>query len=530
MTTKPIVVALVLSVGIGLNACSKRGERAQQPVGTAGASTESTPGTPRPTARRDRTAKLSEEEARQRGAEAVVYGYPLVIADVTRQVQTNVVTPQHNGRAPINQFSHFLRYPSAAYRDVVRINVDTLYSFAWLDLTSEPIVLSVPDTQDRYYLMPILDAWTNVFASPGKRTTGTQAGQFAIVGPNWTGSLPSGLTKLNAPTNTVMIAGRTQANGAADYAVVNAIQTQYQLTPLSDFGKPHTLPKGVVDPRIDMKTPPVEQVNQMSATAFFNRLSVLMAANPPQATDGPVLAKLASIGIVPGHPFDMTRLDPEVAKGLEASVRTAVTSLQASVEDLGKSANGWRMTPATLGNFGTAYGLRAVVALAGLGANIPQDAMYPTAFVDTDDQPLTGANRYVLHFDKGALPPANAFWSLTMYDAQSFLVENRTNRYNIAGWMPLAYNSDGSLDVYIQRDPPGGGKESNWLPTPPSTFSVTLRVYWPKEAMLDGAWKPPGIRKVEGIAKGTAPSWERLATVERLSARSRPVRQTRHAT
>ncbi len=503
MTTRMIVVAFVLSGGFAVSACSKRAEHAQQPVGTAGAATPA-PATGKAAAAHDHTVTLTEEAALQLGAEAVIYGYPLVLADVTKQVQTNVVAPQHNGRAPINQFSNFLRFPTAAYRDVVRVNVDTLYSLAWLDLTKEPIVLSVPDTHGRYYLMPVLDAWTNVFASPGKRTTGTQAGQFAIVGPNWTGTLPAGLTELKSPTNTAMIAGRTQANGPAEYAVVNAIQRQYQLSPLSAFGNPYTAAAGVVDPEIDMKTPPVDQVSQMSATTFFNRLAALMAANPPPATDAPVLAKLARIGIVPGQPFDMRRLDPAVAKGLEGSVHTAMTSLQASTEDMGKSANGWRIMPMNIGNFGTAYGLRAVIALIGLGANLPQDAMYPTAFEDSDGQPLTGSNRYVLHFGKGALPPANAFWSLTMYDARSFLVENPTNRYNIAGWMPLTYNPDGSLDVYIQHDSPGGGKESNWLPAAAGEFSVTLRVYWPKETMLDGSWKPPAIRRVEGTAKSTA--------------------------
>src|SRR5215472_18126415 len=160
--------------------------------------------------------KLTEEEARQLGIEAVVYGFPLVIVDVTKQVQTNVAKPEEGGHAPLNQFSNFLKYPTAAYKDVVRMNVDTLYSFAWLDLSKEPIVLSDPDTQGRYYLMPILDAWTNVFASPGKRTTGTEAGNFAIVGPNWKGSLPTGLKEVKSPTNTAIIAGRTPANGPAD--------------------------------------------------------------------------------------------------------------------------------------------------------------------------------------------------------------------------------------------------------------------------------------------------------------------------
>jgi hypothetical protein len=231
MTIKASVVATALLSTFAVVACSKPESASQQTVGTTATGRTDTP---------NDTTTLTEAEARQIGIDAVVYGYPLVLVDVTKQVQTNVVSPEHNGRAPINQFSNFLKYPTAAYRDIVRMNVDTLYSFAWLDLSKEPLVLSVPDTHDRYYLMPILDAWTNVFASPGKRTTGTKAGEFAIVGPNWTGTLPAGMTAFKSPTNIAIIAGRTQANGPRDYAVVNAIQKQYRVTPLSAYGRPYT--------------------------------------------------------------------------------------------------------------------------------------------------------------------------------------------------------------------------------------------------------------------------------------------------
>ena len=474
---------MVLLGTLAVVACSKPESSSQPAVDISG------------TAARNDSTKLTEAEARQLGIEAVEYGYPLVLVDVTKRVQTNVVAPEHNGRAPINQFSNFLKYPTAAYKDVVRMNVDTLYSFAWLDLSKEPLVLSVPDTHDRYYLMPILDAWTNVFTSPGKRTTGTKAGEFAIVGPNWTGTLPQGMTAYRSPTNTAMIAGRTQANGPRDYAVVNAIQKQYGVTPLSSYGKPYTPPAGVVDPQIDM-TAPVDQVNRMSATTFFNRLATLMTSNAPSAADGPMLAKLAKIGIVPGHPFDASALDPIVAKGLDGSVQAAVASLGAAAKEIGTLNNGWRIPPKTVADFGTDYTLRGAVALVGVGANLAKDAVYPGVFADGSGQPLTGTNQYVIHFDKGGLPPVNAFWSLTMYDAQSFLAANPINRYNIAGWMPLKYNVDGSLDVYVQHESPGSGRQSNWLPAPAGEFSLTLRMYWPKEEVLDGSWKPPAIQKV----------------------------------
>ena len=305
--------------------------------------------------------KLSEEEAQKIGVEAVVYGLPLVVMDLTKRVSTNVPGPQPNAHAPINQFGSMLEYPPASDHTIVRMNVDTLYSFAWLDLSKEPIVLSVPDTKGRYYMMPLLDAWTNVFASPGKRTTGTQAGNFAITGPGWTGKLPGGVRQIKAPTNTVWITGRTQTNGPGDYAAVHALQKQYKLTPLSAFGKPYTPPPGVVNPAMDTKTAPVDQVSKMDAATFFKTLSRLMAANPPPAADAPALALLAKIGVVPGQDFDPGKLDPAVAKGLEKSVQITLEKLQTAAKQLAKPVNGWQVPPMKVDQFGTNYGLRAVV-------------------------------------------------------------------------------------------------------------------------------------------------------------------------
>ena len=445
--------------------------------------------------------KAAEEQARvdeiaKLGVDAVGYGLPLVIAELTKRVSTNVASPQPDAHAPINQFGHMAKYPSADNHDIVRMNVDTLYSFAFLDLTQEPMILSVPDTNGRYYLMPLIDAWTNVFASPGKRTTGTKAGNFAITGPNWSGALPKGMTEYKSPTNTVMVGGRTQANGPADYAAVNAIQAKYKLTPLSAWGRPYKAPLGTVDPNVDMSAP-VDQVGKMSAAAYFQLLAQLLKANPPPAADAPVVAQLAKIGLMPGQDFDLSKQDPLVQKGLDGVVQKALAELQDAAKKAGVVVNGWNQLPSNIANFGTDYGTRAVVALIGFGANIEADAIYPSAFVDGDGQPLNGANRYTLHFDKGQTPPANAFWSITMYDAQSFFVPNALNRYNIAAWMPLKYNKDGSLDIYLQKDSPGKALESNWLPAPEGAFNVTNRIYWPKPAALDGTWKAPAIVQVK---------------------------------
>ena len=215
-------------------------------------------------------------------------------------------------------------YPTAAFRDVTAPNADTLYSIAWLDLTKEPYVLSLPDEDDRYFLMPMLDGWTNVFEVPGKRTSGDKAQKYAITGPNWKGKLPDGVTEYKSPTSMVWILGRTYCTGTTeDYKAVHAIQDKYKLVPLSAYGKDYTPPKGKVDPKIDMKTPVREQVNNMNAGNYFKLLATLMKDNPPAKEDAPIVEKMAKIGLVPGKDFDIGKLDPAVAKGLQGVPKAA---------------------------------------------------------------------------------------------------------------------------------------------------------------------------------------------------------------
>jgi hypothetical protein len=444
------------------------------------------------------TAMTEEQEALETGVQAVVYGLPLVIMDLTMRTATNVDHPR-GAAAPVNQFANLREFPTAAFKQVVRANVDTLYSSAFLDLSKEPLVLSVPDTQGRYYLLPMFDAWTDVFASPGTRTTGNGAGTFAIVGPDWAGTLPPGLQALRSPTNIVWILGRTQTNGPEDYPAVHAVQDGYKLVPLSRFGTTYALPRGVVDASVDMKTPPVEQLKAMSAATYFNALARLLKATPPPASDGPVLARFARIGVVPGRPFAPSNLDPKIAGSLERSVALALERLQTAAKQTGKSVNGWRVPGMILGNYGNNYAARAIIALIAFGANLPADAVYPTTFVDADEMPLNGANRYILHFDKDLTPPVNAFWSVTLYDPDSFFVANPLNRYAISSWMPLRRGKDGSVDIYIEHQSPGKDKESNWLPAAAGDFNVTLRMYWPTDkqpSILDGSWKPPTVTRV----------------------------------
>ncbi|HEX4050834.1 MAG TPA: DUF1254 domain-containing protein [Steroidobacteraceae bacterium] len=440
-----------------------------------------------------------EEEALEAGVQAVIYGLPLIIMDLTLRTATNVEYPR-GAAAPINQFANLRQFPAAAFKQVVRANVDTLYSSAFLDLSAEPLVLSVPDTHGRYYLLPMFDAWTNVFASPGTRGTGNGAGHFAIVGPQWSGTLPPDLPSLKSPSNMVWILGRTQTNGPEDYSSVHAVQDAYTLVPLSMFGKSYTPPRGAVDAAIDMGTPPVEKVQAMTATSYFDTLARLLKANPPPAADAPVIAKLATIGVIPGQPFNPSSLDPKVVSGLAKAVSVALQTLQAAAQQTGKSVNGWRVPAMILGNYGTNYIARAIISWIAFGANVPADAVYPTAFVDADSAPLNGSNRYVLHFEDGQTPPVNAFWSVTLYGSDSFFVANSVNRFAISSWMPLRRGRDGSIDIYIQQESPGENHESNWLPAGQGDFNLTLRMYWPKErppSILDASWKPPAVIRVK---------------------------------
>jgi len=444
-------------------------------------------------------AKMTEQEAAQIGVEAYIYGYPLVTMEMTRRVLTNVAAPEAQ-KAPVGQFARLREYPTPANQEVTAPNADTLYTLAWLDVSKEPWVMSLPDMQDRYFLMPMLSGWTDVFQVPGQRTTGTKAQTYAITGPNWKGMLPPGVTEYKSPTGMVWILGRIYCTGTpADFKAVHALQDQCKLVPLSHYGKAYTPPTGQVDPKIDMKTPVREQVNGMDAGAYFKLLATILKDNPPAAADAPMVAKMAKIGIVPGQDFDIGKLDPAVAKALQGMVKPAQEKIMSQMQVGGSvNVNGWSYRTKGVGIYETDYLQRAFTTAIGLGANRPQDAIYPTSEADAAGQPYDGAHKYVMHFDKGQTPPAKAFWSLTMYDAHYFFVANPLNRYTLSSRSQFKQNQDGSVDLYIQNESPGKDKEANWLPAPKGKFVLMLRLYWPDEppqvSILDGSWKPPAIK------------------------------------
>jgi hypothetical protein len=476
MKAKYALLSLVLTILVGLTACSDSGNKSAA-SGQAGA-----------------------EQAVKDAVDVYVYGYSLVTMDMTRKQLTNVAVPDAT-HAPMGQLVKFRTYPPANMHSVTAPNADTLYTSAWVDVSKEPWVLSVPDMGDRYYLLPMLDGWTDVFQVPGKRTTGDKAQTYVITGPGWSGTLPAGVTEYKSPTGLVWILGRIYCTGTPeDYAKVHALQDKFSLVPLSSYGKPYTPLPGEVDANFDMKTGVRDQVDALSVNDYFNYLARLMKTNPPAAADAPMVEKMKAIGLVPGQDFDPSKLgalDKEVIKTVP---KVAQVKIMEYFKQVAEPVNGWMYITKNIGIYGTDYIQRALVTAIGLGANRPQDAIYPTSQKDAAGHEYDGASKkYMMHFDKGQMPPVDGFWSLTMYDKDYFFVPNPLNRYTLSQRNKFVTNPDGSVDLYLQADSPGKGKEANWLPAPKTKFIPMLRLYWPKEtapSIIDGTWKPPAITEV----------------------------------
>ena len=442
---------------------------------------------------------VSPTEAHAIAVDAYIYFYPLLSMDVSRKQFTNGTT---DFKGPMNTFVNVPEYPPASFKGVVRSNFDTLYSVSWLDMTKEPVVINAPDTNGRYYLLPMLDMWTDVFASPGWRTTGTKAGTFLVTPPGWSGTVPDGMTRINAPTPIVWLIGRTKTDGPPDYDAVHKIQAGYKVTLLSDFGKTPKPVEFKPDPSIDMKTPPKTQVDTMAAGKYFAYAAELLKLHPPHVTDEPILARMKSIGIEVGKSFDISKLDPAVQKAIESAPEDGQKLMAWKLPTLARVANGWSMNTDTVGVYGNYYLKRAILSQQGLGANVVEDAIYPLNLGDESGKPLDGANKYTITFEKGATPPVNAFWSITLYDQEGFQVGNVLNRFAVSSWMPFKYNTDGSLDLYFQNESPGKNLEANWLPAPKGPFNLTMRLYAPKSEALTGKWNPQPVTKVQGLSLG----------------------------
>ncbi|MCP1733450.1 DUF1254 domain-containing protein [Bradyrhizobium elkanii] len=439
----------------------------------------------------------SEQEAYAVAKDAYVYAYPLMLTNATLQQLSNFAEPiPGNTFGPPNQFHHARAFPNADDKVVIRMNTDTLYSAATLDLKAEPMVLSVP-AADRYFMLPMLSLWSDVFDVPGTRTTGKNtARDFLVVDPQWRGDAPAGLEVIRSPTRNVWIIGRTQTNGAADYANVHKVQDGMKLTPLSAWGKGvYVPPKGVVDPGIDMKAQPPDVVDKMDTAAYFARFAELLKDNPPNQVDYPMIHRLERVGFKVGQSFDLAKAPASIQQAFNRGYADGKALVLAEGRKAGGiGGKGWIYTTRS-GAYGVDYLYRAAIAQCCLGENLPQDAVYPALSTDSDGRALDGANKYVLHFDKGKLPPVDAFWSVTAYDIEGYFIPNPIKRQAIGDRDKLITNADGSLDLYLQADSPGKDKEANWLPVGKAPFTLLMRLYSPREEFLQGKWTPPDVAK-----------------------------------
>lgn len=442
---------------------------------------------------------LTADEAQAIAEDAYIYGYSLISVEMSRRVITNVEKPEAK-RAPMGQFANLREYPDASYRDVTAPNADTLYSNAFIDVSEEPWLVSWPDMGDRYYVWEFYDAWVPVVFDPGSRTTGQGAQTYAIIGPGWSGTLPEGVKEVKVPTASIWILARTYSTGTEeDYKEVWALQDQYKLYPLSAWGQEYTPPPGTVDPSVDMSRSVRENVNALDAEGFFQMMNDLMVDNPPAPEDAPIVARIAEIGVAPGKDFDLSQFEPEVAAAIEAAPKSAWEKIEAYTAQSGTVNDGW-LVNLKVGEYGTDYMARAWLSAFGIPANAPKDAVYPVGLKDADGDALDASKHdYVIRFASEAdLPPAQGFWSLTMYDTGYFFIPNPLNRYTLSARNELTKNADGSIDLYLQKDNPGAEKEANWLPAPNGPFIPMFRLYWPKEtppSVLDGSWWPPAIAK-----------------------------------
>ncbi|MFM1948246.1 MAG: hypothetical protein RL706_267 [Pseudomonadota bacterium] len=440
------------------------------------------------------------------GAEVYLYGYPLVMMETTRVHSGHFIGPE-------NQLRRVRQFPDAAFKDVVRPNVDTLYTTAFFSMKEGPWVFEVPANTQRYELMPFMDAWTHVFASPGTRTNGHTSATYLLAGPEWQGEVPRGMSLLRSPTDMVWLIGRTQTNGMADFETVHRLQDRLQVHKLGTENTAHTriqtrthIHKLTATPDAanasdtwhkhhSVSVPPVTQMRNMSTADFLTHLMQLMVHNPPYAADAPLLKRMTAVQLIPGKTVQL-KWHQQACFALgrwlaEYKVRAVLHT---------KSPDGtWSTPPLNLGTYGTDYNTRAAVAMVGLGANLPEDALYPNTSVDHRGKPLTGQHRYRLHFMADQLPPVKAFWSVTAYGDNEFLIDNPLHRYALGDRDALHYNADGSLDLWIQADAPANAlHRTNWLPVKHhAAFLLNARLYWPKDSALQGRWKMPAVERLD---------------------------------
>lgn len=420
----------------------------------------------------------------QLATDAYVWGYPLVVTERTLQSLARL--------APVNRLTFQPARSNVSTRTVVAPNTDTLYAVAPLDLRGEPYVLTLPAITDRYYVFQFLSAYTDSFAYVGTRATAGRAGSWMITPPGWHGTVPTGVTRIASPTPQLLMLGRFLVSSDADVARVHELGRHVTLEPLSSVT--HTAP---VPPPPAIGAPAgTPQSVRAAGIRFFDELGDALGVDPPvDARERATLESFAKLGIGPGrHPSDQVH---------DAAVRDALTHAVASGEQRitdgerhsTRADDGW-LTNMNVGTYDHDALQRAVVAKIGWGANVPAEAVYAHSTGDSAGEPYDGAHDYVIHFDAGRLPPVHAFWSITLYGPDAFFVANPIDRYAIGDRTAgLQHGPGGSLDVYVQHDPPAG-HEANWLPAPAGPFYLSMRMYLPGRAVLDGTYRYPVVTRV----------------------------------
>jgi hypothetical protein len=440
--------------------------------------------------------ELTSEEAKAIAEEAYIYAFPML--DNYKMLFVQAVWEKSPAyEAPFNQLKNKAVLLGPEYTTIVRPNNDTFYSIVWLDLRSEPMVISVPAITDkRYYSFQLIDLYTHNFDYIGTRKTGFGAGSYMIAGPGWKGKKPEGVEKvIQTECNFAVALGRTQVYSPDDVENAKKVMAGYKAQPLSAFlGTEAPAASAALDY-------PVFSPEKVKSVEFITYLNFILGQVKPHLSEAKLLQKFAKIGIGHNTPFDAEKLEPEMKKAIEEGIAGALLKIENKMKKLGERKNGWMQIA---GAFGTRefmqgkYLTRAAAAMFGLWGNTLEEAFYPETSADEDGEALDGSkHNYILHFDKDEIPPVKAFWSLSMYKLpEQHFIENPINRYVISSATKgLKYNEDGSLDVYIQKNSPGNDKESNWLPAHDGTFSLQARLYWPNPDMLDPLYVMPVVRK-----------------------------------
>ena len=442
----------------------------------------------------------SIDELKSISEEAFIYGLPMVMAyGIMNKYAINKESGQF--KAPFNTIKNEPTVYTPADTAIVTPNSDTPYSWLWLDLRAEPVVICVPEIEkERYYSVMLTSQYTFNFGYIGSRATGNGAGCYAVAGPGWTGDTPKGIGKVfSSGTDFALATFRTQLFNAADIDKVKAIQAKYEAKPLSAFlGEPAPGAAPAVDwPEVDEA---MEKADPFKYLAFLLQFA---PATGPAAVEAPLREKFASIGIEAGKPFPTAALTDADTAAMAEVAKPAEAAIKAKLETMGKQVNGWIFVTSGIGNRAVYDGdwtQRAAVAVGGILANDPAEAAYAITRNDGNGLELDGSKAsYTMTFPKGELPPVNAFWSVTMYNGKTqLLIENPIDRYLINSPMlaDLKKNADGSLTLFVQSDEPTDPeRKANWLPAPDGPIYMVMRLYWPKESALSGEWTPPGLKK-----------------------------------